>query len=97
MASFEDVIKFLDENSGKHSYGKVAEAVGLTKEGGGRAVGSMMKAIHRRGLHGYCERVVSDDTGEHGCDYVEDLEDDENVEEDANKIDEEDNEIDTDV
>ena len=69
MASYEDVIKFLDEHPGQHTYGKVAEAVGLTKEGGGPAVGAMMKAIHNRGLHEYCKRVVSDETAGHGCDY----------------------------
>ncbi len=69
--NYRDVIAFLDANPGDHTFGEVAEALGYTRETGGRAVGAMMRAIHNRRLHRYCRRVVKDDTREHGCNASE--------------------------
>lgn len=66
--TFGDVVRFLDENPGVHRFGDVAVALGYSRATGGNAVGSMMRAIHSRGMHGYCRRVVFDETDEHGCD-----------------------------
>jgi alkylated DNA nucleotide flippase Atl1 len=63
-----DVIAFLDSNPGFYTFGEVAEALGYTRETGGQAVGAMMRAIHKRGFHEYCRRVVNNESGEHGCD-----------------------------
>jgi len=70
--TYEAVIAFLDENPGEHTYGDVAEGLGLPRGVGGRAVGAMMRAIHNRGLHEYCVRVVNAKTGKHGCDKAGD-------------------------
>ena len=67
-ATYEDVIAFLDANPGVHTFGDVAEALDIPRRNGGQAVGSMMRAIHRRGLHQYCVRVVNAETLQHGCD-----------------------------
>lgn len=64
----EAVIAFLDLHPGVHTFGDVAQGLGYTRKTGGQAIGSMMRAIHRRGLHHYCRRVVHDKTGQHGCD-----------------------------
>lgn len=66
-----DVIAFLDANLGVHTFGDVAEALGYKRETGGRAMGAMMRAIHPRGLHMYCRRVVNENTRKHGCDASE--------------------------
>ena len=59
MPNWEDVIIHLDNNSGMHTYGQVAQAIRSHP----RAVGAMMRAIHRRGRHRYCPRVVEGATG----------------------------------
>ena len=66
MAFWNDVMQWLDENPGIHKYGDVAEGLGRVPGDNGRAVGAAMQAIHRRGHHEYCVRVV-DAHGEHGC------------------------------
>lgn len=73
--TYQDAIKFLDENPGTHRFGDLAEGLGYTRATGSQAIGSMMRAIHNRGLHHYCRRVVSDETRQHGCDVpVKELE-----------------------
>ncbi len=71
MATFEDVIRFLEKNPGQYTFGDIADSVGITRQDGGRAVGSMMRAIHNRGFHQYCVRVVNAKTGQHGCDQAD--------------------------
>jgi len=68
MANYEEVIEFLDRNLGDHTFGDVSEGVGIPRADGGRAVGAMMRAIHNRGLHDYCRRVIDSETRQHGCD-----------------------------
>lgn len=68
MPNFKDVIDFLNRNPGDHTFGDVSDGVGIPRKKGGRAVGSMMRAIHKRGLHEYCRRVVDPKTRQHGCD-----------------------------
>jgi len=70
--TYEAVIAFLDANPGTHTFGDVAEGLGIPRSKGGRAVGAMMRAIHNRGLHEYCVRVVHAKTGKHGCDKAGD-------------------------
>jgi len=70
--TYEAVIAFLDANPGTHTFGDVAEGLGIPRSKGGRAVGAMMRAIHNRGLHEYCVRVVNAKTGKHGCDKAGD-------------------------
>ncbi len=67
LTTYEDVIQFLDSHPGKFTYGQVAQALGYSPGHGGRAIGAMMRALHNRGLHSYCKRVVNTRTGEHGC------------------------------
>ena len=59
MPNWEDVIIFLDKKPGSHTYSRAAQAIGSHP----RAVGAMMRAIHTRGRHGYCPRVVDGRTG----------------------------------
>ena len=66
MFTHEDVIAWLDANPGEHTYGAVAEGLGSTSAAG-QAVGACMRAIHNRGLHEYCQRVISSETGSHNC------------------------------
>jgi len=68
--SYEDVVAFLNTHPGAHAYGDIAESLGYTRKTGGQAVGAMMRALHNRGHHEYCRRVVSDETGEHRCDAL---------------------------
>lgn len=70
--TYEAVIAFLDANPGTHTFGDVAEGLGIPRSKGGRAVGAMMRAIHNRGLHEYCVRVVNAKTRKHGCDNAGD-------------------------
>ena len=58
MPNWEDVIIYLDKNSGIHTYGRVAKAI----RSHARAVGAMMRAIHNRKRHAYCPRVVDGTT-----------------------------------
>ena len=67
MATYQDAIDFLDEHSGRHTYGEVAEGLGMSAARGSQAVGQMMAAICRRGWHEYCVRVVAASTGQHNC------------------------------
>lgn len=64
--SFRDVIRFLDSHQGEFEYGELAQRLGT----GSQAVGSMMRAIHNRGLHDYCRRVIDKKTRKHGCDRM---------------------------
>lgn len=67
--TYKDAIRFLDDNPGTHTFGDVAVALGYERGRGGRAIGAMMRAIHNRGLHDYCHRVVDDRTRMHGCNW----------------------------
>lgn len=67
MATYKDLIQFLDDNPGVWEYGQVAKALGGSSEAS-RGVGSMLSAIHRRGLHEYCIRVINKTTRQHNCD-----------------------------
>ena len=62
MPDWHDVMVFLDKNQGRHRYDQVAQAIRSHP----RAVGAMMRAIHARGRHKYCPRVVSAATGRPG-------------------------------
>lgn len=66
--TFQELITFLDNNPGTHTYLAVSEAL-FGHNAGGNAVGSMLRAIHGRDLHQYCVRVVKDpnDPTSHGC------------------------------
>jgi Mn-dependent DtxR family transcriptional regulator len=58
--TFRTLIIFLDENPGQFTYSEVARQLSTWT----RAVGSMLRALARRGLHSYCRRIVSEETGE---------------------------------
>ena len=67
MEFWEEVMAWLDENPGRHTYGEVAKGMGRDPTKYGQAMGSAMRAIHNRNHHDYCVRVVDPDTGRHGC------------------------------
>ena len=60
--TWKDARGFLDRSTGKHTYGAVAAEIGTSA----RAVGAMMRALHKRGHHAYCPRVVDSRTGRPG-------------------------------
>jgi hypothetical protein len=60
------VIAMMDRNDDSYSYGEIAALHGREPRKNGRAVGSIMNAICRRGRHDLCVRVV-DPYGQHHC------------------------------
>jgi len=66
---YTDLIQFLDDNPGLHTYGDASEVL-YGHRRGGPGVGSMIKAVHNQGRHHYCVRLVKDvsDPHSHGCD-----------------------------
>jgi hypothetical protein len=68
MASADDLVRFLRNNPGLHTYGDASEAL-YGHRGAGQPIGSMLRAIHNRGLHQYRVRIVRSvsDPSSHGC------------------------------